>query len=98
MPKPPGWGLRGGRTGSTGPMDRTCVSTGRFSRKPAVPRRLNAPTPNVGDRRGGNPRTNGVSSCTVTQARRASRDGSSSLSLNPASDAVYVGAEVESAR
>jgi len=28
----------------------------RRFRKPAVPRRLNAPTPNVGDRRGGNPR------------------------------------------
>jgi len=36
-------------------MDRTCVSTGR-SPETAVPRRLNAPTPNVGDRRGGNPR------------------------------------------
>jgi len=36
-------------------MDRTCVSTAAL-RKPAVPRRLNAPTPNVGDRRGGNPR------------------------------------------
>jgi len=29
----------------------------------------------------------------LLQARRASRDGSSSLLLNPASDAVYVGAE-----
>jgi len=48
-------------------MDRTCVSTGR-SPEPAVPRRLNAPTPNVGDRRGGNPATNGCPSCTVTQA------------------------------
>jgi len=37
------------------------------------------------------PATNGCPSCTVTQARRASRDGSSSLSLNPASDAVYLG-------
>jgi len=36
--------------------------------------------PNVGDRRGGNPRhERGGPSCTVTQARRASRDGSSSL-------------------
>jgi len=32
------------------------------------------------------PATNGCPSCTVTQARRASRDGSSSLLLNPASD------------
>jgi len=45
-------------------MDRTCVSTGAL-RKPAVPRRLNAPTPNVGDRRGGNPATNGCPSCTL---------------------------------
>jgi len=36
-------------------MDRTCVSTGR-SPETSGPRRLNAPTPNVGDRRGGNPR------------------------------------------
>jgi len=37
-----------------------------LSRKPAVPRRLNAPTPNVGDRRGGNPRPRtGCPSCTV---------------------------------
>jgi len=48
-------------------MDRTCVSTAAL-RKPAVPRRLNAPTPNVGDRRGGNPATNGVSFVHVTQA------------------------------
>jgi len=48
-------------------MDRTCVSTGR-SPKPAVPRRLNAPTPNVGDRRGGNPRHERVSFVHVTQA------------------------------
>jgi len=59
-------------------MDRTCVSTGR-SPKPAVPRRLNAPTPNVGDRRGGNPRHERGVLRHVTQARRASRDGSSSL-------------------
>jgi len=36
-------------------MDRTCVSTGR-SPKRSGPSSLNAPTPNVGDRRGGNPR------------------------------------------
>jgi len=37
--------------------------------------------PNVGDRRGEQPppRTRGCPSCTVPQARRASRDGSSSL-------------------
>jgi len=57
-------------------MDRTCVSTGR-SPKPAVPRRLNAPTPNVGDRRGGNPRTNGVSFVHGYSGPQASRDGSS---------------------
>jgi len=60
-------------------MDRTCVSTGR-SPETTVPRRLNAPTPNVGDRRGGNPRhERGVLRARFTQARRASRDGSSSL-------------------
>jgi len=37
-------------------MDRTCVSTGRSPENQRSPRRLNAPTPNVGDRRGGNPR------------------------------------------
>jgi len=84
-------GATRGRTGSTGPMDRTCVSTGR-SPEPAVPRRLNAPTPNVGDRRGGNPRHERV----VLRARLLrpagrSRDGSSAHFLNPASDAVYVG-------
>jgi len=38
------------------------------------------------------PRPNGCPSCTVTQARRASRDVVAHF-LNPASDAVYVGAE-----
>jgi len=53
-------------------MDRTCVSTGRSPGNQRVPRRLNAPTPNVGDRRGGNPRhERGVLRGTVTQARRA---------------------------
>jgi len=55
------------------------------------PRRLNAPTPTLATSRR-QPATTGCPSCTVTQARRASRDGSSSL-LDPASDAVYVGAE-----
>jgi len=45
------------------------VSTGR-SPEPAVPRRLNAPTPNVGDRREATPPRTGCPSCTVTQARR----------------------------
>jgi len=58
-------------------MDRTCVSTGR-SPEPAVPRRLNAPTPR-GDRRGGNPRHERVSFVHGYSGRRASRDGSSSL-------------------
>jgi len=39
------------------------------------------------------PATNGVSSCTVLRPARASRDGSKLTSLNPARDAVYVGAE-----
>jgi len=43
-------------------------------RKPAVPRRLNAPTPNVGDRRRRQPRTNGVSFVHGYSGRRASRD------------------------
>jgi len=72
-------------------MDRTCVTQAAL-RKPAV-----ASSPECTDpqrwrpsRRQPPPRT-GCPSCTVTQARRASRDGSSSLLLNPASDAVYVG-------
>jgi len=39
----------------------------------------------------------GCPSCTVTQARRASRDGSSSLTLNPASDRRLRWGRVESA-
>jgi len=52
--------LRVGEPDPQAPMDRTCVSTGR-SPETSVPRRLNAPTPNVGDRRGGNPRHERVS-------------------------------------
>jgi len=59
-------------------MDRTCVSTGR-SPETSGPSSPECTDPNVGDRRGGNPRHDGCPSCTVTQARRASRDGSSSL-------------------
>jgi len=59
-------------------MDRTCVSTGR-SPETSGPSSPECTDPQRWRRRGGNPATNGVSSCTVTQARRASRDGSSSL-------------------
>jgi len=59
-------------------MDRTCVSTGR-SPETSGPSSLNAPTPNVGDVAEAPPPRTGCPSCTVTQARRASRDGSSSL-------------------
>jgi len=73
-------------------MDRTCVSTGR-SPKPAVPRRLNAPTPNVGDRRGGNPRHERG----VLRARLLRPAGRHAMVVahffESASDAVYVGAE-----
>jgi len=70
-------------------MDRTCVSTGR-SRKPRGPRRLNAPTPNVGDRRGGNPATNGCPSCTLL--RPAGRHAMVVAHFfESGQDAVYVG-------
>jgi len=49
-------------------MDRTCVSTGR-SPETSGPSSPECTDPNVGDRRGGNPRhERGCPSCTVTQA------------------------------
>jgi len=47
--------LRVGEPESTGPMDRTCVSTGR-SPETSGPSSPECTDPNVGDRRGGNPR------------------------------------------
>jgi len=49
------------------PMDRTCVSTAAL-RKPAVPRRLNAPTPTLATVAEATPATNGLSFVHVTQA------------------------------
>jgi len=78
------------------------VSTGRSPETRRFPRRLNAPTPNVGGpSREATPATNGVVlSCTVTQARRGvNADGSSSTSFEfrPATARLRLGAEVESA-
>jgi len=61
-------------------MDRTCVSTGRSPGNQRSLRRLNAPDPNVGDRRGGNPRhERGVLRARLLRPAGRQRDGSSSL-------------------
>jgi len=73
-------------------MDRTCVSTGR-SPETSGPSSPECTDPNVGDRRGGNPRHERG----VLRARLLRPAGRHAMVvahfLNPASDAVYVGAE-----
>jgi len=59
-------------------MDRTCVSTGRSPETSGPSSLMHRPQRWRPSRRQPPPRT-GCPSCTVTQARRASRDGSSSL-------------------
>jgi len=82
--------LRVGETGSTGPMDRTCVSTGR-SPETSGPSSPECTDPNVGDRRGGNPRHERG----VLRARLLRPAGRHAMVVahffDPASDAVYVG-------
>jgi len=58
-------------------MDRTCVSTAAL-RKPAVPRRLNAPTPTLATVAEATPPRTGVLRARYS-GPQASRDGSSSL-------------------
>jgi len=73
-------------------MDRTCVSTGR-SPETSGPSSPECTDPNVGDRRGGNPRHERG----VLRARLLRPAGRHAMVVahffDPASDAVYVGAE-----